>query len=561
MFPARNLLALAAALFLAPSARAGQALLWVPAAEGGAEEVIAALEETAGARLTAAFHVLPKGLEERVKKLEAEGRLELALRPAGDPPLPLLYYPAAEEVKWEGKPSTTTLRSDQYFLSLRLSLAREAAVKALGKAPQGLVSPPGGLAPDYFPLARALGVKWLACGPLASTASAVMEAAGVYAVPFVNFSTAAPQGAPGFTLFDETSAPDPAWLRAMLAAELRASVPEERLTVSGALPGAVSTAAAPAEISAAAAGWQGDYSRWASSPLQAGALAALAQTREALMLHLNAAQGNYAKAAPAFNEYFSAEDGARLLALASGDAEVSGEAETALRTALSDAYRLMHKSPPPWALAGLGDARAALAQTDKMSVENLPDGFLITNSARPAVPPEHTPGLPASADPALVWKLEALRVTTGEAGSLFQFKPAALDNSLKEPSGFSHLRLDLYMDVNRRHRAGITRTLQGRPFRIYPENAWEYALEVTPAGAVLYKITPQGQVRAGSFPATAQDGWIQVLLPPSALRGSPGLWSYAALLLAPKAAGYAVTDQIAENVANGYVYFVYPGRK
>jgi len=561
MFHPRNLLALAAALCLAPSVLAGQALLWVPASEDGAAEIIAALEENGGARLTAAFQFLPKGLEGRIKKLEDEGRLELALRPAGDPPLPLLYYPNAEEVKWEGKPATGTLRSDQYFLSLRLSLAREAAVKAFGKAPQGLVSPPGGLVADYFPLARALGVKWLACGPLASTAAAVMEAAGVYAVPFVDYSTAAAPGAAPFALFDETSAPDPAWLRSMLAAELRASVPEERLTVSGALPAAVSTAAAPAEISAAAAGWRGDYSRWASSPLQAGALAALAQTRETLMLHLNASQGNYAKAAPAFNEYFSAEEGARLLALASEDEAVSGEAEAALRTALSNAYRLMHKSPPPWALAGLGEARAALAQTDKMSVETLPDGFLITNSARAAVPPEQTPGLPASAEPALIWKLEALKVTTGEAGSLFQFKPAALDNSLKRPSGFSHIRLDLYMDINRRHRAGITRPLQGRPLRIYPENAWEYALEVSPDGAVLYKITPQGQAKAGSFPVSAQDGWIKVLLPPSALRGNPGQWSYAALLLAPKAGGYAVTDQIAENVANGYIYSVYPSRK
>ena len=462
-------------------------------------------------------------------------------------------------MKWEGKPSTAAPRSDQYFLSLRLSQAREAAAKALGKAPQGLVSPPGGLAADYFPLARALGIKWLACGPLASTAAAVMEAAGVYAVPFANYSTAAAPGSQAFTLFDETAAPDPVWLRAMLAAELRASVPEERLTVSGALPAAVSTAAAPAEIAATAATWRGDYSPWASSPLQAGALAALAQTREALMLHLNAAQGNYAKAAPAFAEYFSAEDGARLLALASGNPEAAGEAEAALRTALSDAYRLMHKSPPPWALSGLGEARAALAQADKMSVETLPGGFLIANSARPAVPPERTPGLPASADPALIWKLEALKVTSDEAGVLFQFKPAALDNANGEASGFSHIRLDLYMDVNRRHRAGITRPLQGRPFRIYPENAWEYALEVTPAGAVLHKITPQGQ--AGSFPASVQDGWIRVLLPPSALRGSPGLWSYAALLLAPKAGSYAVTDQIAENIANGYIYSVYPGRK
>lgn len=556
----RKFTALAAALLLASSARAQQAPLWVPSGDG-AQEVIAALENSKDARLTAAFTTLPKNLEERIKKLEKEGRLELVLRPAGDPPLPLLYYPADDAVKWENKPSTAGFVADQYFLSLRLSLARDAAVKALGKAPAGLVSPPGGLAADYFPLARALGVKWIACGPLASTAAAVAEAGGVYAVPFVSFSTQPAAGAGlAFTLFDETAAADPAWLRAMLAAELQASVPVRRLTVTQALALSSAAAAAPGEL--AAAPWSGDYTRWAAAPLQAGALAALARTRAQLMLHLNSAQGDYAKAAPAFEEYFSAEEGAKLLALASADAEVSGAAENDIRAALASAWRVMQKPPPAWTFSTLADAAAPASHVEKMSVETLPAGFLITNSGRAAAPPAATPGLPQSADPARVWKLEALEVTRAEDGVLFRFKPAALDNSLKSPSGFSHLRLDLYIDVNHRHRAGITRPLEGRPFRIYPENAWEYALEVTPAGASLYKITPRGQAPAGVFKARAKDGWISVSVPAAALTGNPSAWGYAALLLAPGAAGgYAVADYIAGDIANGYIYAVRPGKK
>lgn len=558
----RKFTALAAALLLAGAARAQQAPLWVPSGDG-AEEVIAALESSKDARLTAAFTALPRNLEERIKKLEKEGRLELALRPAGDPPLPLLYYPADDAVKWENKPSTAGFTADQYFLSLRLSLARDAAVKALKKAPAGLVSPPGGLAPDYFPLARALGVKWIACGPLASTAAATAEAGGVRAVPFVAFSTqpAAASGA-AFTLFDETAAADPAWLRAMLAAELLASVPVRRLTVTQALELSSAAAAAPAELAAGAAPWSGDYTRWAAAPLQAGALAALARTRAELMLHLNSAQGDYARAAAAFEEYFSAEEGAKLLALASADAEVSGAAENDIRAALASAWRVMQKPPPAWTFSTLADAAAPSSHVEKMSVETLPAGFLITNSGRAAAPPAVTPGLPAAADPALVWKLEALEVTRAGDGVLFRFKPAALDNSLKSPSGFSHLRLDLYIDVNHRHRAGITRPLEGRPFRIYPENAWEYALEVTPAGASLYKITPRGQAPAGAFKAMAQDGWISVSVPAAFLAGNPSAWGYAALLLAPGAAGgYTVTDYIAGDIANGYIYAVRPGRK
>lgn len=555
-------LALAASLLLTPAfAGAQQALLWIPAGETGAEEILSVLEAGKDLRLTAAFPALPKALAERIKKLEKEGRLELALRPAGDPPLPLLYYPAAPEVRWAGKPSTAALYTDQYFLMLRLAQARDAAVRALKKSPAGLVSPPGGLAADYFPIARALGVRWIACGPLASTAAAVLESGGVYAVPFVKFSTA-PQASMAFTLFDETSAADPAALRALLAAELKASVPQRRLTVSEALALAVSTSAAAADISAAVSPWSADYSPWASAPAQAGALAALAQTREALMLHLNAAQGNYLQAAPAFDEYFAAEEGGKLSALASAETETASETEIELRSALANAYRLMQKPAPPWAFSTLADATAAPQQAEKLVVSRLPGGFSLKNLPRPAAPPAKTPRLPDSADPGKIWKLDGLKVTSSPDGVLFQFAPGALDNSLRQPSGFSHIRLDLYIDVNHRPRAGMTRPLEGRPFRIYPDSAWEYALEVTQEGARLYKTTPKGPVSAGSFPAKAEDGWISVQLPPSALKGSPALWGYAALLLAPKAGGgYAITDYIAEEIAGGYVYAVQPARK
>jgi len=541
---------------------AQQAVLWVPADSAGTEQVVAALEQNAGLRLTAAFSSLPKNLEERVKKLEKDGRLELALRPAGDPPLPLLYYPAAPEVKWAGKPSTAPLATDQYFLALRLSLARDEAFKAYKKAPAGLVNPPGGIVADYFPIAKALGVKWLACGPLASTAAAVLEAGGVYAVPFVNFSTApAASGGPVFTLFDETSAPDPAALRAMLLAELKASVPQKRLTVSEALKTALSTGAAPAEIAAAASPWSGDYTPWASAPLQAGALAALAQTRTDLMLHLNASQGNYPKASPAFEEYFSAEDGGKLRALASADAEAASETEIELRNALGNAYRLMQKAPPPWVFSSLADAASAPEQAEKIRIAELPGGFELTNVSRAPAPPARTPGLPSAADPNRIWKLAGLRVESDPEGILFQFIPLAVDNAFKNPSGFSHVRLDLYIDVNHRPRAGMSRPLEGRPLRFFPENAWEYAIEATPKGATLYKVTPRGPVPAGSLKVTTEEGRITVRVPADLLKGNPALWGYAALMLAPKeGGGFVITDYIAAQIDNGYIYAVLPGK-
>lgn len=559
----KTLALLALSFFLPALAAAQQALLWVPTDAPGMEDVIAALEQDGGLRLTAAFPSIPKNLEERVRKLEKDGRLELALRPAGDPPLPLLYYPASARVAWSGKPSTAPLQTDQYFLALRLSLARDAALKVFKKAPGGLVNPPGGLVADYFPLAKALGAKWLACGPLASTAAAVLEAGGVYAVPFVNFSTAPSYAAgPSFTIFDETSAPEPAALRAMLAAELKTAAPQKRLTVSEALKVALSSAATPAEIEAAASPWSGDYTPWASGALQAGALAALAQTRAELMLHLNAAQGNYLQAAPAFEEYFSAEEGGKLRTLASADAETASETEIEVRNALGNAYRLMQKAPPPWVFSSLADAASGPAQAEKIQVTALPGGFELKNVSRPPLPPSKTARLPEAADPNRIWKLDGLSVVSDQEGILFQFAPLALDNALNKPSGFSHIRLDLYIDVNHRPRAGMPRPLEGRPLRFFPENAWEYALEVTPAGATLYTVTPKGPVAAGALQVKAEAGRIAVRVPAALLKGNPALWSYAALLLAPKdGGGFSITDYIAEEIANGYIYAVRPGKK
>ena len=555
----------AAFLFLVLPAclAAQQAALWIPSDAQGAAEIISLLEKNKDLRLTAAFSELPRGLEDRIKKLEKDSRLELALRPAGDPPLPLLYSPASEGVNWKGKPSTSTLSNDPYFLGLRLGLAKEAALKNLKLSPAGFVNPPGGLAADYFPLAKAMGLKWLACGPLASTAAAVFESSGTYAVPFVKFSTAAlPSPALSFVVFDETAETDPAALRALLAAELSSAVPQKRLTVSEALKLAVSSQAAPAEIAALASPWSGDYTPWAAAPAQAGALAALAKTRADLMLYLNSFQGSYKPAAPAFENYFSAEEGGKLLALAPAETDPARETEIEVLNALGNAYRIMQRPPPAWLFSSLADAASAPEAAEKLLVAAGDNGFEITNIPRRPEIPAATPQLPAGADPYKIWKLVSMKVEAGPADITFRFTPQALDNSLRLASGFSHIRIDLYIDINHRPRAGMTRPLDGRPLRLFPDNAWEYALEINPARAVLYAVTPKGPVNAGTFLPKAEEGAVTVRVPREALKGNPLLWGYAALLLAPKdGKNFSITDYIASEISNGYIYAVRPGRK
>ncbi len=566
-----KLRAATAILLLFPALlRAQQALLWVPAQDLPPDDVLAVLQARPDLRLTAAFPGLSKDAGDRVRALEKAGALETALRLPGDPPLPLLYAPASPAVRWANKPSTAALTDDPYFLGLRLTQARDEAAAAKRPLPAGFANPPGGLAEAYFPLARAIGLKWIACGPLASTAAAVAQADGVYAVPFAAavpvssptaVSTAAPAAAPAFVVYDETSAADPAALRALLKAALEAAPAGSLATVSEALRTAVSTAMAPAELAAQASPWTGDYTAWAAAPAQAGALAALAKTRADLMLYLNSKQGSYKAAAPAFDEYYQAEDGARLRALAPAGSEAASAAEMETLTSIANAYRLMQKAPPPWVFSGLGDAAAQADEADSLAVAVKDGGFTVTNVPRkPEVPAGAE--LPKDADPDKVWKLASFGVAPAPDAVTFTFTPGALDNSDNSPSGFSHIRLDLYIDINHRPRAGMYRPLPGRPLRLFPENAWEYALEVSPEKAVLYKITPKGPAQAGTYQPKAENGAVTVRVPRSALRGSPLLWGYAALLLAPDAKdpkAFSIADYIADDISNGYIYAVRPG--
>ncbi len=558
-----------AALFLlcpaAGRAEDGRALLWLPSGAAGTGEIITLLENDKALRLTADLAQLPPNLKTRALALEAEGRLELALTPAGAPPLPLLYFPALESVNWEGKPSTAAFSgNDRYFLSLRFGFMREAAMRRYKKVPPGLAVPPGGLAEDYFPLAKALGVSWLACGPLASTAAAVFTADGITAVPFISASTSAPTAAGRFVVFDETSAEDPAAVRGLLAAALKDPARGTMLTVSDALKTAPSAEAAPADIAARAAPWSaaGGYTRWAAAPVQSGALAALARTRADLMLHLNAAGGDYAAAKPAFDEYFAAEEGWKLAALASADPDAAREAEIDMRSSLANAYRLMRKTPPAWAFSSLAEAGAAAESRERLQISVSTGGFEIKNVERKPELTGAAAGLPKTADPYRIWKLERLKVEVLPDEVVFGFYPLETDNARKFPSGFSHVCLDLYIDINRRPRAGQAALLPGRPLRPFPENAWEYALEITPYKASLYAATPKGPAVTASPQPRLLDGAITVRVPRSALKGNPLLWAYSALMLEPAdAKKFFIADYIAADLANGYVYAVSPDRK
>jgi len=549
------LLTISFLLFFCRAANAQQALLWIPADDSDKGEVLDLLETGKDLKLTAALGSLPKPLEEKAKKLSANGRLEPTLRAQGDPILPLFYYPGEQSVSWRNKPSTPIASNDQYFLALRLTQAKDAHIKTFTLPPQGLVNPPGGFLADYLPLAKALGLSWTAMGPAVSTAASVFEFGGFYAIPFIKYSSQpAPGAALTFTVFDETLPGEQAETRRGLLSFLKTKPDGGWLTVSQALKLATSTSASAAELTAALP-WSGDYTPWAAAPAQTGALSALAKTRSDLMRYLNEKQGDYKAARDAFEAYFAAEDTQRLARLASADSDLNREAETETQNSLSDVYRLMKKNPPVWLFSGLAGALDNEVAQDKLSVIVDTAGFRAVNSSRTPELPARSPELSKDSDPYKVWKLAAFETALGKTDTVFKFYPLQTDNSQRSDAGFSYARFDLYIDINHRPRAGSTKLLAGADGRLFPDNAWDYALKVSPGVAAFYLATHKGPKLLGQAAARKEFWAVTVRAPKTLFGGNPLSWGYAAMMLAPEGGDkYFITDYIAADFSNGYFY-------
>ena len=440
-------------LFFTNAAGAAIAPLWIPAQGADIEPVLSALEADENLRLTAALDSLEARYRERINALTEAGRLELAVRPIGDPPLPLLYYPGLPETEWAGKNPDRQPAAAQYFLAARLQRACDSHKVLFSSSPAGLVSPPGGLLTDYAPLSKALGLSWSAAGPAAG-GTGVDVSQGFY---YIHFSTpgATPYPAPGgtfFTVFDCTASGSPEAAEDLLRI-LHQGSGVSWMTVSEALElEKVFASTSPAGVP-----WSGDYTPWASSGTQAGALAAMAKTRSDLMFYLNEKQGDYKSAEAAFESYFSAENSESLLALGS-DSDAAHEAEQYIINSLAAAYRLMGRNPPQWALSGLNDAGGGTGETagggPVITAEN--SGIRIAA------------GTAAGKDG---WKLAGLTVNTDRGGTEFTVSPVLPDENLQEA------RVHIYIDINHRPRAGLTQLLSGAAGRMFPDSAWDYAIE------------------------------------------------------------------------------------
>ncbi|KAF0126710.1 MAG: hypothetical protein FD189_1632 [Elusimicrobia bacterium] len=556
-------------LLLPARAAAGTTLLWLPPADHSIGQALEALEKDPRLKLTLALESQPAEPElSRLKALLAEGRVELALRVPEAPPLFLLYYPNDPASAWAGKRGE--FRNNPYFFALRLLDARERLPLYGEHPPRGLASSPGGMAEGAQPALRSVGLSWAASGAPASTDTPrIVSRDGVAAVSFdLLYSTVA--GAPGYRataacavspcffvldgVLDADAGRDHA-----AALDYWLAVAAPGMTVSELLASTVPASAGdtmrhgvPVPLSLPP--WSEDYTLWAGSPRQSGAVSALAGLRDTMSLHMNERPGDRALRS-VMQAYFATGAGRELSGLDSPDEEARREAEISFQTRAADVYRLMNTSLPRWIFAPL----------EKLSTEQeIPKAFtsrldgrrleLENGHARPSLP-EPAPSLPGGLDPLKALKLRSLHISWNDEEVTFAFAAGA-GPELGLAGG---VRLELYIDVNKRQRAGRTSLLGAVSPRLYPEDAWEYALSVRGGEAELFtlgSLRPAASLKA----APGAAGALSVKVPRRLLAGAPERWGYAAFLFFGDDAAAAPVDALCAENSGGYVHAARHGK-
>ncbi|MDT8287430.1 MAG: hypothetical protein RQ748_09995 [Elusimicrobiales bacterium] len=547
-------------LLLPARAAADTALLWLPPAGHDINPALETLERDPRLKLTLALESQPSDPElSRIRALLDEGRIELALRVPEAPPLFLLYYPNDPASAWMGK--SGDFRNNPYFFALRLLHATERMPLYANHPPRGLASTPGGMAEGAQPALRSIGLDWVAAGAPASTGTPrLIHKDGITAITFDLLSsteagmagyhpTAGCSFTPCFFVIDGgLPGAENGDHREILDYWLMVAAPG--MTVSELL---ASTVPARAETLSLPP-WSGDYTPWAGTPRQAGAVSALAGLRDTISLYMNERPRDR-ELKSVMQAYFATGAGHELAGLASPDPEARREAETAFQTRAADVYRLMDKSLPRWIFAPLEKLSPAQESAEAFTSRLSGRRLVLENGQVPPRLPEPAPELPEGLDPLKALKLRSLAISWDEQEVTFSFAAGA-----GPADGLAAgARLELYMDVNKRQRAGRMSLLTAETPRLYPEDAWEYALSVRDGKAELYTLgsrRPAARLDA----ETPGPGALSVKVPRRLLAGNPERWGYAAFLFFGKDSGAAPADVLCAENSGGYVHAARHGK-
>lgn len=520
-----------------------RALLWVPREENIDWDALVTLSsEVPGFGLTvavspAAYAEIP---EETLAALPPA--IEFAMRPAGDPVLPLIKDLQASGLGFTA-PDLPAFSRPQDVIA-RLGLKSEyAGIRAPGP---GLVPAAGALSHELLTVFAPSGFAWVAAGQpkgLASTGP-WRDARGTAFVSFEplahDLSNWKPASAgPASYVFDPTLdlAQAPGTLLSLRELASSATASGVRLMnvsdylkepeVAARLEASSATLESPA---ASFRPWNGDYSAWTGQPLQRAAWRLLASVARQVDAQQNAAVAPPRALEAAGRELLNAEGGRFFLNLDTRQpAAVREAADREFRVTLVNVFRILKQAPPEELQKPLVEEAAPESGIAGAAVESEEDWLAFRD-------PSGDNGTPTSAPAGKeVWDLERFAVAWDTATVTFTVTLSTVVNPLGTPRGFSYVLLDLYIDLNHRVGAGQTTLLPGRESMAEARDAWEFAVALTGWGGKLYRIGPEGQI-AELQPVTPRldeaAGTVSVDVPAAVLRGNPRKWGYLAVVMA-----------------------------
>ena len=541
------------------------ALLWLPREENlDWDSIVKLAAELPQVGLTIA--VSPRAFAdippETMSALPAN--VEFAMRPVGDPVLPLikdLQDPAVGAAASDLPSFSRPQDAIAHLSTLRRRYGGE-------RPPVDGVVPAGGavsreLVSAFYPL----GFTWVAVGAPTTLVSSGpwADAHGVVFLPFTPLKRDLSNwSGPGAYVLDDT-------VELSLSSDTLHAL-RELSAAAGATPlEGVSTYLKDPEIASrlrASAGqleaahlsfspWTGDYDPWVGQPLKRAAwklLASVAHTLDTL-------QGTGTIPAKTIDaagrQLLDAEGGRFVLNLDSRFAAAVREADDReFRVALSGVFRILSQPVPEDLQRPLVPAGGE-ATTDETAdaVQSGEDWIAFRNPPGKSVAPWPLPAKLSAEQAPSLFDLQRFAVAWDTATVSFSITVATVADPLATRAGFSWLMTDIYVDMNHRIGAGSTALLPGREAMAEARDAWEYAISVSGFGGRLYRAGPEGQmalldevpVRLSTATAT-----VAVDVPASILRGNPKKWGYivAALAVDPKSKDQEIWTPLKDREGN-----------
>lgn len=411
-----------------------------------------------------------------LREAAQSGRIELCLRLAGDPFLPVMA-PA--------RPSA---------LPERLAVEKALFRAAFGTDPAGFVAAGAAPGPQALALLSANGFAWTAAG------------AGAYSRPWAAASTLRAVPFIAAKSPDAAGDPEPGISRGVVVDETVTLAPGAGLPLLKSLLERTSwgTAAQAAleegAFGVAPASWPSweDAGGWAAAEEGLPARRIYLLASEAVERYQNSGTAsikNLEKAAAALDA------GAAIRRFRPGaDPEP-------LIAALSPAFKAAGAAVPE---ADGGPGEGAVTATP------LARGVSFTGAASVSTAP---------------WLPQSLKVERIGSESVFTIALKGLEADPGAALGFAGVSVELYIDVNGLAGRGSTRLLGGRRHLIAAKDAWEFAVVIEPSGAALWRVGLPSPSRLTSLAAESdpEKGEFRVRVPAGRLRGQPSSWGYLLL--------------------------------